>query len=351
MKLSDFDFDLPQGSIALRPQAPRSKARLLYANKKQITDRFIHDLPTLLNPNDRLIFNNTKVIPVHLDGIRKRQGHNETKITISVLLIKAIENQLWLAMAKPIKRLAINDSIEFAAGISACVRDIDKQYITLDFGQSTNGQSTVTTVINTYGNMPLPPYITKLRATDAKDRIDYQSIFAEKKGSIAAPTASLHFDHTLLHKIQKRGVDCSTITLHVGVGTFLPVQTNTVAKHKMHSEWGEITPQTAQDINATRARGGRIIAVGTTVLRTLETAAAANGTITAWRGETDLFIYPPYQCKITNALITNFHLPKSTLIMLVAGFVGLDPMQNIYRHALANGYRFLSYGDACFLCP
>ena len=349
LTLADFDFDLPGELIATRPVSPRSAARLLVAEGDRIHDRYVRDLPELLASGDRLILNDTKVIPARLSGRRRRQGpEGETEARIEVTLLTPLPDGGWRAMAKPLKRVREGETIEFDAGLAAEVTA--KAAETLDLAFNLSGTD-FEAALAAAGAMPLPPYIAARRPADARDREDYQTVWARRSGAVAAPTASLHFDPPLLEALTVRGVTFTHVTLHVGAGTFLPVKVEDVSRHRMHAEWGEITERAAAEINATRAAGGRIIPVGTTALRLIETAAAEDGTLAPWQGETDIFIYPGYRFRVTDALMTNFHLPKSTLLMLVSALMGRDRIRTIYDHAVQSRYRFFSYGDASILFP
>ena len=341
MKLSDFDFDLPEALIATRPAVPRGSARLLVAEGGRIRDLHVADLIDLFLPGDRLIVNNTKVIPARLFGHRQR-GEARAKVEITLL---EPTPQGWRALAKPLRKLAVAEVIRFSDQLNAVVTSKSATDLTLAFNLS--GAAFDQALITT-GMMPLPPYIAALRPADAQDVTDYQAIFARHAGAVAAPTASLHFDAALLQALVAKGVAFTEVTLHVGAGTFLPVKVDDVTTHKMHAEWGEVTPQAAAEINATRAARGRIIPIGTTALRLIE-AAATSGQVQPWRGPTDIFIYPGYRFRVADALLTNFHLPKSTLLMLVSALIGQDQIRRIYHHAVATGYRFFSYGDASLL--
>ncbi len=344
MKLSDFDFDLPEALIATRPARPRTAARLLVAEGDRITDGSVTDLVTLLRPGDRLVLNNTQVIPARLFGHRQR-GDAVAKVEIT--LLEPTPGGGWRALAKPLRKVQPGERIRFSDQLSATVTDKSEVDLTLAFNLS---GSDFDTALAAAGQMPLPPYIAALRPADAQDATDYQTVFARSPGAVAAPTASLHFDEALLAALAARGVAFTEVTLHVGAGTFLPVKVEDVTTHRMHAEWGEVTPAAAAEIAATRAAGGRIIPVGTTALRLIETAAQG-GQIAPWRGPTDIFIYPGYQFRVTDALMTNFHLPKSTLLMLVSALMGRDRMRQVYDHAVRTGYRFFSYGDASLLIP
>lgn len=348
MKLSDFDFDLPEALIATRPANPRSAARMLVAQGDQIEDRGVRDLTTYLRPGDRLVLNNTRVIPARLSGVRSREGaQGLSQARIDVTLLSPLADGEWMALLKPLKKVAEGEEIVFGPDLSA--RLIAKEGGQARLAMSARGD--FDQALAQVGQMPLPPYIAAKRPADAQDHTDYQTVFAREKGAVAAPTASLHFDRALLQAVQAHGVDLSYVTLHVGAGTFLPVKVDDIRDHKMHAEWGQVTQQAADEINETRRNGGRIIPVGTTALRLIETAAPAPGTISAWRGETDIFITPGYEFRIAGGLMTNFHLPKSTLMMLVAAFMGPDRIRRIYDHAIGQGYRFFSYGDSSLLLP
>lgn len=348
MKLSDFDFDLPEALIATRPARPRTSARLLVARDGGIEDRAFGDLLTLLRPGDRLVLNDTRVLPARLSGTRSRStGQGDAVARIEATLLEPRPGGLWAALLKPLRKVRAGEVIVFSAALSARVAAIAGGQAELAFNLA---GADFDAALAEAGDMPLPPYIAALRAPDAEDRTDYQTVWARNPGAVAAPTASLHFDQALLAALADRGVAFSHVTLHVGAGTFLPVKVEDVTTHRMHAEWGEVSPAAAAEINATRAAGGRIVAVGTTALRLIETAARS-GRAEPWRGPTDIFIYPGFRFQVTDALITNFHLPKSTLLMLVSAFMGLDRMRGIYAHAVTSGYRFFSYGDASLLIP
>lgn len=346
MRLDDFDFDLPDGLIAVRPVRPRPAARLLVAEGERTTDAHVRDLPGFLRPGDRLVFNDTRVIPARLEGLRARPGAAGARVEVT--LMEALPAGGWAALARPLKKLHPGDRIDFPAGLSATVAARGPDRVTLAFDRS---GAEFDAALATAGAMPLPPYIAAKRAPDAQDAEDYQTIFARRPGAVAAPTAALHFDADLMAALATRGIGWSTVTLHVGAGTFLPVKVEDVTAHRMHAEWGEIGPQAAAEVNATRVAGGRIIPVGTTALRLLESAADDRDRLVPWSGETDIFIYPGYRFRITDALMTNFHLPKSTLMMLVSALMGQDRIRALYAHAVARGYRFFSYGDASLLIP
>jgi S-adenosylmethionine:tRNA ribosyltransferase-isomerase len=341
MQLSDFDFHLPAERIALRPARPRDSARLLEVVGSDISDHQVLDLPDLLRAGDVLVFNDTRVIPAQLEG---RRG--EAKI--GATLHKRIDLRRWQAFVRNAKRLKPGDRIDFAQGVTATAeeRHADGSF-TLAFG----GEEPVEVLLERAGTMPLPPYIAGKRATDEQDREDYQTLFAREDGAVAAPTAALHFTPGLLAALDEAGIGRETLTLHVGAGTFLPVKADDTADHRMHSEWGKIDAATAARLNAARAAGGRLIAVGTTSLRLLESAAGANGTIQPFEGDTAIFITPGYKFRAIDGLMTNFHLPKSTLFMLVSALMGLERMQAVYAHAIAQEYRFYSYGDSSLLLP
>jgi S-adenosylmethionine:tRNA ribosyltransferase-isomerase len=348
MKLEDFDFDLPEGLIATRPARPRSSARLLHAEDGLIRDRHVFDLPSVLRPGDRLILNDTRVIPARLTGHRTRQSaQGPVSAKIEVTLMEPQPDGTWSALAKPMRKLGIEERIIFSSDLSAEVLALD-QGLRLRFNLT---GADFDAALNAAGAMPLPPYIAGKRAPDERDREDYQTIWAKRAGAVAAPTASLHFDEALIDALTQAGIEFSFVTLHVGAGTFLPVTVEDVTTHKMHAEWGEVRPQAAAEINATRAAGGRIIPVGTTALRLIETAADPDGTLHAFEGDTDIFIYPAYRFRVTDGLMTNFHLPKSTLMMLVSALMGAERIKHIYAHAIAERYRFFSYGDASLLIP
>ncbi|WGH78213.1 tRNA preQ1(34) S-adenosylmethionine ribosyltransferase-isomerase QueA [Jannaschia ovalis] len=348
MKLSDFDFTLPEDLIATRPARPRSSARMLVVRPSGLTDARVSDLPDWLRPGDRLVLNDTKVIPARLSGERARETRDGSgRAACEFTLTQALPDGSWRALGKPLRKLREGDRIEFAAGLTARVLGKDETEVALQFDSS--GKD-LDAVLQVAGEMPLPPYIAAKRKPDAADRDDYQTIWARHSGAVAAPTASLHFDASLLEALRARGVEFTEVTLHVGAGTFLPVKVEDVTTHKMHAEWGEVTAQAAEDIAKTRADGGRVIPVGTTALRLIE-SAARDGTIAPFRGETDIFIYPGFEFRVTDGLITNFHLPQSTLLMLVSALMGRERMLAAYAHAVENRYRFFSYGDASLLLP
>lgn len=343
MKLSDFDFDLPEELIATRPARPRSAARLLLAEGDTLHDLHVRDLVEIFRPGDRLILNNTRVIPARLFGTRQR---GEAVAKIEVTLLEPLAKG-WRALAKPLRKVQVGEVIRFSDALSAEV--LAKSETDMVLGFNLTGPD-FDLALAEAGQMPLPPYIAAKRLADAQDQTDYQTVFARHLGAVAAPTASLHFEPWLLEALAAKGVAFTEVTLHVGAGTFLPVKVEDVTTHKMHAEWGEVTPEAAAEINATKAAGGRVIPVGTTALRLIE-SAAASGRVEPWRGPTDIFIYPGYQFRVTDALMTNFHLPKSTLLMLVSALMGAERMRAVYAHAVGQGYRFFSYGDSSLLIP
>ncbi len=349
MKLLDFDFTLPDALIALRPLKPRPSSRLLVAQNDVIVDSHFTDVCDFLEPGDRLVLNNTKVIPARLNGRRRRiSDQGETYANVEFTLISCDVNGNWLCLAKPARRLNIGEEVHFNAGLKAKVLSKSSDGVGLSFNMLGN---TFDAVIAEIGTMPLPPYIAAKRAADAQDNIDYQTVFARELGAVAAPTASLHFDEALLEKLRRHGINFSEVTLHVGAGTFLPVKTDDISNHKMHSEWGHVSKQAAHDISHTKKIGGRVIPVGTTALRLIESAARETGEIQAWMGDTDIFIKPGFKFNVSDGLFTNFHLPKSTLLMLVSALIGLDRCQEIYDYAIKEKYRFFSYGDGSLLFP
>ena len=341
MRVDLFDFDLPAELIALRPAKPRDSARLLLVGGQEISDRSVLDLPSLLRPGDTLAFNDTRVIPAQLEG---RRGDAR----IGATLHKREGIREWWAFVRNAKRLRIGDTIEFGGGVSASASERnDEGAVLLHF----DGEEPVEVLLDRAGRMPLPPYIASKRPADESDRDDYQTMFAREDGAVAAPTAALHFTPRLIEALKQRGIGQETLTLHVGAGTFLPVKAEDTSEHKMHSEWGRIDAATAERLNEVRGSGGRLIAVGTTSLRLLESAADESGTIQPFAGDTAIFITPGYRFKAVDGLVTNFHLPKSTLFMLVSALMGLDVMKAAYAHAVTQAYRFYSYGDASLLLP
>ena len=355
MRVDLFDFELPEERIALHPVSPRDAARMLVvpAGDVAFEDRGVRDLPELLREGDALVLNDTRVIPAALAGVRRR---GDLEAHIAVTLIERLGDNRWLALARPAKRLQVGDRLHFGHDGEMCLIGAldasvaargDNGEVELAFDLS---GPDLDAAIAAVGEMPLPPYIAGKRAVEDGDRIDYQTMFAAHDGAVAAPTAGLHFTPELMAALDRRGISRHFVTLHVGAGTFLPVKAEDTRDHKMHFETGEVSPATAAALNAVRARGGRILAVGTTSLRLLETAARS-GEIGAFRGATDIFITPGYRFRAVDVLMTNFHLPRSTLFMLVAAFAGLERMQAAYAHAVRAGYRFYSYGDASLLFP
>jgi S-adenosylmethionine:tRNA ribosyltransferase-isomerase len=341
MRVADFDFDLPAERIALRPARPRDSARLLLVEGNHVSDREVLDLPQLLRAGDVLVFNDTKVIPAQLEG---RRGD----ASIGATLHKREGSREWHAFLRNAKRARVGDHIDFGEGVHASVVDkADDGSALLHF----HGEEPVEILVKRAGQMPLPPYIASKRDVDAADRDDYQTMFAREEGAVAAPTAALHFTQRVLDALDAAGIGRETLTLHVGAGTFLPVKSERLEEHKMHAEWGRIDAATAERLNAVRRNGGRLISVGTTSLRLLESAAADDGTIRPFEGDTAIFITPGYRFKAIDGLITNFHLPRSTLFMLVSALMGLEVMKGAYAHAIEAGYRFYSYGDASLLLP
>ena len=349
MKLSDFDFDLPEELIAVRPATPRSSARLLVADGTVIHDRVVTDLTDWLRSGDRLVLNDTRVIPARLSGLRHRmtgQGPVAAKIEATLLEPQA-EGTVWSALVKPLKKLKTGEEIIFSDELRATFEEIREGQAYLRFNL---GGDDFDAALNAAGAMPLPPYIAAKRPADAQDHTDYQTVWAKNAGAVAAPTASLHFDGALLTALEAMGVTFTYVTLHVGAGTFLPVKVDDVTQHKMHAEWGQVSESAAAQIAATKAAGGRVIPVGTTALRLIETAGQG-GTIAPWEGDTDIFITPGYTFNVADALMTNFHLPRSTLMMLVSALMGQQTIREIYSHAVREKYRFFSYGDASLLIP
>jgi S-adenosylmethionine:tRNA ribosyltransferase-isomerase len=356
MRTDLFDFALPEDRIALRPVAPRDCARLLVVHPQgadEFEDRTLRDLPALLRRGDALVVNDTKVLPAHLRGRRIGRGDREPAITAT--LIKRLDGSRWVALVKPGKRLAPSDVVRFGAEGRVCfLEQLDATVeqkgeageVTLAFAFT---DAVLDQALAERGDMPLPPYIASRREVDERDRSDYQTIFARAEGSVAAPTAGLHFTEALTEALRDAGIGIHRVTLHVGPGTFLPVKAEDTAGHKMHPEWGRVSAETAAALNAARRTGGRIVAVGSTSLRLLESATKPDGTLAPFSGETALFITPGYRFRAVDAMLTNFHLPRSTLFMLVCAFSGLDVMRRAYNHAIANNYRFYSYGDACLL--
>ena len=356
MRVDLFDFELPPENIALRPASPRESARLLVVRPQapELTDATVGDLVDWLRPGDALVFNDTRVIPAELHGVRLR---DENRVAVAFNLIERAGPARWRAFARPGKRLKLGDRVLFGEAGRACFlgevwarvagKD-DDGVVDLDFDFA---GPDLDLAIHAVGTVPLPPYISAKRKADERDARDYQTIFAREEGAVAAPTAGLHFTPEMMARLDAHGVERHFVTLHVGAGTFLPVKVDDTTEHKMHFESGVLSPETAAALNAVRARGGRIVAVGTTSLRILESACDAGGRLSAWAGATDIFITPGRKIRSIDALMTNFHLPRSTLFMLVSAFSGLERMKRAYAHAIARGYRFYSYGDASLLFP
>jgi S-adenosylmethionine:tRNA ribosyltransferase-isomerase len=355
MKVDLFDFDLPEDRIALRPATPRDAARLLVVRPGDgMTDHVVRDLPSLLRTGDAVVFNDTKVIPAQLAGLRRR---DEAVAKVDATLHMRVSPDRWKAFIRPGKRVAAGDRISFGHTENLCLMGAldatveekgegGEVLLRFDFSGAALDEA-----MHAVGHIPLPPYIASKRPEDERDRADYQTIYADEEGAVAAPTAGLHFTPELFAALDAAGIERHFVTLHVGAGTFLPVKAEDTADHRMHAETGRISAQTAEALNAVKARGGRIVAVGTTSLRLMESAADESGRLAEWTGPTDIFITPGYRFRAVDAMLTNFHLPRSTLFMLVAAFSGLDTMQRAYAHAIAAGYRFYSYGDACLLHP
>ncbi|MBL8629668.1 MAG: tRNA preQ1(34) S-adenosylmethionine ribosyltransferase-isomerase QueA [Rhodospirillaceae bacterium] len=338
MRTDHFDFDLPHDSIASRPLTPRDAARLLHVTWAGWVDRAVRDLPSLIRPGDVMVFNDTRVLPARLFGKRG-------VVPVELLLHRSISADTWDVFAKPGKRLKVGQTVDLDGGLSAEVlAKSDEGLVRVRFSKD---GADLLQAFHATGHMPLPPYIR--RADDAQDRKDYQTVYAKADGSVAAPTAGLHFTPELLAAIDAAGATRAHVTLHVGAGTFLPVKVDDTDQHVMHAEWAEVSAATADQINAAKKNGGRIIAVGTTSLRTLESAANDDGQVQPFNAETSIFITPGYRFKAVDVLMTNFHLPKSTLFMLVSAFAGLERMKSAYAHAIQSGYRFYSYGDASWL--
>jgi S-adenosylmethionine:tRNA ribosyltransferase-isomerase len=356
MRTDLFDFSLPEDRIALRPASPRGSARLLVVRPGEASafeDRSMRDLPALLRAGDVLVVNDTKVIPASLKG--RRIGRGDGEPAIAATLTRRLDGSRWRALVRPAKRLAVGDVLRFGSEGRVCFLE------QLDATVEAKGEGGEVTLgfafhgpvldqaLTERGDMPLPPYIAGRRAVDEQDRTDYQTMFAREEGSVAAPTAGLHFTEEAVAALRVRGIDLRHVTLHVGPGTFLPVKADDTSGHELQPEWGSLSAETAAALNGARRAGGRIVAVGSTSLRVLETAAAEDGTLTAFSGETALFITPGYRFRAVEVVLTNFHLPRSTLFMLVCAFCGVEMMQRAYAHAVESGYRFYSYGDACLL--
>jgi S-adenosylmethionine:tRNA ribosyltransferase-isomerase len=353
MRTDLFDFELPPGRIALRPASPRDSARLLMVRAGTFEDRAVRELPQLLEPGDQVVVNDTKVIPATLHG--RRLGRGGAEPAIEATLHRRLDGSRWRAFVKPARKLAVGDVVRFGEEGKVCfLGQLDASIeakgeggeVTLSF--AFHGP-VLDQAIEERGDMPLPPYIASRRPADERDRSDYQTLFACHEGSVAAPTAGLHFTDALVAALAARDIGLHKVTLHVGAGTFLPVKAADTTEHHMHAENGTVSAATAQALNAARAAGGRIVAVGSTSLRLVESAADESGRLRPFEGETALFITPGYRFRAVDALLTNFHLPRSTLFMLVAAFAGLDTMRRAYAHAIADDYRFYSYGDACLL--
>ncbi len=338
MKVDDFDFDLPKELIAQRPVSPRDASKLLRIDEG-LSDHVFSELPDMLNEGDLLVFNNTRVIPARLKGKRGEAG-------VEITLHKHEGEGTWVAFVKGAKKLRLDDVIMFEDDFSAVVLGKDGGEVTLRFNRA---GAELMEALETHGGMPLPPYIKREGLADERDKSDYQTVFAQKEGAVAAPTAGLHFTPELLGKLKDKGVKFAYVTLHVGAGTFLPVKVENVADHKMHAEFGVIDEDCVKLVNDTHEQGGRVVAVGTTSLRLLESAGGEDGVLCPFEGDTDIFITPGYKFKIVDMLTTNFHLPKSTLFMLVSAFAGFEKMKNAYNHAIKQGYRFYSYGDGSLL--
>ena len=355
MRTADFDFELPEDRIALRPAEPRDTARMLVVRPgvpAALTDHIVGELAALLAAGDALVINNTRVIPAALAGTRTRNGQ-VARVTFN--LHRRIAQDRWLAFARPAKRLEPDDTVVFGHSANMCLVGALKARVVakgeageVELAFDVTGP-VLDEAIAAVGTMPLPPYIAAKRAPDDADATAYQTIYATHDGAVAAPTAGLHFTERMFADLAAHGLTRHEITLHVGAGTFLPVKAEDTTAHRMHAEWGEIDAATAEHLNEVRARGGRLVAVGTTALRLLESAAAPDGTIQPFRGETDIFITPGYRFRAVDVLVTNFHLPRSTLFMLVSAFAGLDVMKAAYAHAISSGYRFYSFGDASLL--
>jgi S-adenosylmethionine:tRNA ribosyltransferase-isomerase len=357
MRLSDFDFDLPEDRIALRPAEPRDAARLLVVRPGQgLADHVVRELPDFLRPGDAMVFNDTRVIPARLAGLREGRTTDGTPVAVEATLHRRVAPDRWSAFMRPGKRLKVGDRVAFGARDDrAC--ELDRLDATV--AEKHEGGEVLLAFdlsgpdldigIARHGDMPLPPYIAAKRGEDDRDRADYQTVYAREDGSVAAPTAGLHFTPELLEALKAKGVSTHFVTLHVGAGTFLPVKTDDVSEHKMHAEYGQVTREIADALNAARAAGGRIICVGTTSLRLLESATGEDGVVRPFADETAIFITPGYRFRAADVLMTNFHLPKSTLFMLVSAFAGRETMRAAYEHAISTGYRFYSYGDGSLL--
>ncbi len=351
MRVDEFDFDLPDTCIALEPVRPRDLAKLLHVNNEKLSDNLVRDLPDLCAPGDLIIVNDTKVLPAQLSGVRKARDTRGRDVQMDVTLHKDISHdakfpRIWRSFVRPAKRLSVGDIIQFSDCFVAQVIERMGAEAILSFALSSQD---FIQHLKLSGVPPLPPYIARKRALTEQDRDDYQTHYARCEGSVAAPTAGLHFTSELLDALKAKNIEIGAVTLHVGAGTFLPISVDDTDDHQMHAEWGEITRACADQINQVRMRGGRILAVGTTALRLLESAADDGGVVRPFLGETDIFITPGYKFKIVDRLLTNFHLPRSTLFMLVSAFAGVEVMKNAYAQAIKNNYRFYSYGDASLL--
>ncbi|MEG9862294.1 MAG: tRNA preQ1(34) S-adenosylmethionine ribosyltransferase-isomerase QueA [Parvularculales bacterium] len=348
LDIEAFDFDLPKEAVALRPAIPRDAARLLVAGSdgESPIDSTIRDLPDFLNAGDVLVVNNTRVLPVQLKTTRWRYG---VSASVNLTLYERIDDAGWRAFAKPARRLSIGDNLEFSDRLTAQVLSCRKGgEVVLEFNIAGDA---LDDALGDCGAMPLPPYITARRASDERDFQDYQTLFAEEPGAVAAPTAGLHFTPSLVKRLETKNIKIHSLTLHVGPGTFRPVAVSNLNDHKMHGEWGSLSEETATAITRARARGGRVVAVGTTSFRLLESAALENGDLRPFEGWTSLFVKPGYRTRVVDSLLTNFHMPRSTLFVLVSAFAGCSRMKRLYEHAVKSGYRFYSYGDACLLSP
>ncbi len=349
----DFNFELPKSAIALRPASPRDAARLLVVDGSRtppFTDAHVRDLPAFLRPGDVVVLNDTKVLTCVLKGTRPPRSRGAPAVDVELLLVERLGEKAWKALARPARRLRPGDVIKLDAEDRQAELSVREIGANGEIALTPAGSASIEALMARYGRMPLPPYIARSRAPDERDLSDYQTTFAKAAGAVAAPTAGLHFTPTLLARIGDAGATIVSLTLHVGLGTFLPLKEDAdLSSHRLHEEWCALSEEAAAAINAARAEGGRIVAVGTTSLRALETAAQDDGTVTPFRGKTDLFIRPGHVFRSADLLVTNFHLPKSTLFMLVCAFSGTALMKQAYEHAKASGYRFYSYGDACLL--
>jgi len=344
VRVDEFDFELPEERIALRPADPRDAARMLVVRDNDLTDAGVRDLPSFLSPGDLMVFNDTRVIPAQLEGTRERDG--QVASIGATLHMRAAPDQ-WKAFARGAKKLRAGDMVRFSGNLSATVTARGEGgEVTLAFNRA---GPDLDAAIALSGHIPLPPYIASKRPDDERDRTDYQTVYAREDGAVAAPTAGLHFTDRLFEKLDQAGINRAFVTLHVGAGTFLPVKADDTVDHVMHAEIGHVSQETAALINETRAQGGRIVSVGTTSLRLLESAADETGTLHPFAGATDIFITPGYRFRAVDVLMTNFHLPRSTLMMLVSAFAGMEPMRAAYTHAIQTGYRFYSYGDSSLL--